>query len=481
MIKHTLLLISFIISFNLSSQVSVSPVLDTQKLAIVPFDYALDSGHTPIAIIDSAFFNAPSSMKAFFEEASYGKITLDGRVYPYRRNQPPLFGVGYTNCYPTDAVISNQADVDYTSIDGIVLLPYDTASGKSCGAGNSSFGKLPFTTTNGPQQFRRSGFRTSFYFPNDFSNTTSSTVAHELLHSFGNGFHSNSYVQDSGVWKVQGYGNVFDILGLRSQASHPCSMLKHKLGWLTSNEIQYVTQTDTFRIYPLEQTLAGQTQCLIIDLNDKLDLQPNDTFKFGQLYLEYRGLTGFDSRTSFQRRVRLKNNTYFQNSNPHGLSIIGVDCDAFADCRPILIDMHPAPIGGVGAAYFPHEASDAPLKLNESYQVATADSISIKVVAVNPGNYIDVAITMPTSVHLNKNQNSLDEFNLYPNPTADFLHIEGLEGDYEIQLFDVYGKLLASGLSKGGFDMSEFESGVYILSVQDRLSNERIEKRLIKQ
>jgi hypothetical protein len=477
--KFHLFLLSLVLSGSLTAQVVTQAVLDTQRLAIVPFDYALDSNHTPLSIIDSGFFKSANSMKAFFEEASYGKMTLEGIVYPYRRNQPPLFGVGYTNCYPTDSVIANQADVNYTNIDGIVLLPHDTAVGKSCGAGNSSFGKLPFNTLNGPQQFRRSGFRTPFYFPSDFSKTNSSTIAHELLHSFGNGFHSNSYVQDSGVWKVQGYGNVFDMLGLRSQASHPCSMIKHKLGWLSANEVQQVLQSDTFRIYPLEKTLPSQTQALIIDLPVRLDLQPNDTFKFDQLYLEYRGLSGFDSRTAFQRRVRLKDNTYYPNDSIHGLSIIGVDCNSFQDCRPILIDMHPAPIGGVGASYFPHEASDAPLRLNETYNVAN-NSISIKVVNVNEGNYIDVFISMPTT-GIQAVEKSALKLNVYPSPTKDYVRIEGeADAELEIKLFDLFGNLLLTETNGRQIDLSGKTAGMYLLMIEDLHSGERFQKRIIK-
>lgn len=473
---------ALLLSQALSAQVVVSPVLDTQKLAIVPFDYALDSGHIPVNMIDSGFFRSPSSMKAFYEEISYGKMTFDGIVYPYRRNQPPLFGVGYTNCYPTDSVIESQQDVDYSTIDGIILFPHDTASGKSCGAGNSSFGKLPFNTPNGPQQFRRSGFRTSFYFPNDFSNTTSSTIAHELLHSLGNGYHSNAYVQDSGVWKVQGYGNVFDILGLRSQASHPCSMIKHKMGWLTNNEIQTVIQSDTFRIYPLEQTLPGQTQCLIIELNDPLDLQPADTFKFDRLYLEYRGLSGFDSRRAIQRRVRLKDNSYYPNDSIHGLSIIGVDCESFQDCLPMLIDMHPSPIGGVGASYFPHEASDAPLRLNESYQVATADSISIKVIQLSQGNYIDVVIQMPQTTSIAQKRNGEEVvFNVYPTPTKQLLNIEFDQVKLgTIKIYNIYGHLVLQQKAQKTIDISHLSNGVYILSTNDLLSNKQFQKRIIK-
>jgi len=476
--RACIIFVTLIFSSPLQSQVTVSPVLDTQRLAIVPFDYAVDDSHIPVADIEFGFFGSPFSMQAFFEEASYGKMTLSGTVYPYRTDQPPLFGTGYTDCYPTDEVIANQPDVDYTIIDGIVLLPHDTVSGKSCAAGNSSSEKLPFNTADGYQEFTRSGFRTEFYFPSDFSRTTSSTVAHELMHSFGNGFHSNSYVKEDGAWKLQGYGNLFDILGLRSQASHPCSMLKHKLGWITDNEIQYAAQSDTFRIYPLEQTLPGQTQCVIIELPNAVDLQPEDPFKFHRLYLEYRGLTGFDARSPNQRRVRLTDGSYYPNDNLHGLSVIGVDCESSEECLPMLIDMHPEPIGGMGAAYFPHEASDAPLRLGETYSVEN-NSIEIEVIGVSEENYIDIHISMPSTTTASSIEPS--DIRVYPSPVRNNLHIEGQENaSYDVKLFDMYGNFILSRVNSEVLDLSDVPKGMYILVIKDLKTSKSMSKRIIK-
>lgn len=465
MLKLYTSLFLLILCYSLNAQVTVNPVLGPQELAILPFDYAMDGTEIPTSEIESGFFTSAKSIKAFYEEASYGKMTITGIVYPYRTNQPPLFGTGYTSCYPVDEVIANQPDVDYSIIDGIVLFPHDTSSTASCAAGVSSSEKLPFNTDDGFFEFRRSGFRTQFYFPSDFSQTTSSTIAHELMHSFGNDFHSNSYIQDNGEWVLQGYGNVFDILGLRSQASHPCSMIKHKLGWLTDDEIATVQQTDTFRIHALEQTLPEHLQALIIELPASVDLQPNDPFSFDRLYLEYRGLTGFDYRSTLQRRVQLADNSFHENNDIHGLSVVGVDCTTDDDCLPMLIDMHPEPIGGVGASYFPHEASDAPLFLDEIYEVPNND-ITLEVIYVNEGNYIDVVVTMPitTSVEPQKS----DDIKVYPSPATDFIHIANATGNpIDIQLYDLRGKLVLSDQNISKLDVSHLPSGVYMLKVSD--------------
>ncbi|MDT8323121.1 MAG: T9SS type A sorting domain-containing protein [Bacteroidota bacterium] len=479
MLKLSVLAISIVLCFSAHAQVTVAPVLGPQELAVVPFDYAMDGTEIPIAEIDSGLFVSPSSIRAFFEEASYGKMTIRGTVYPYRTNLPPLYGTGYTNCYPDDSVIANQPDVDYSIIDGIIIFPHDTVSDKSCSAGLSSSQKLPFTTPDGNLAFRRSGFRTQFYWPNDFSQTTSSTIAHELMHSFGNDFHSNSYIKDDGKWVLQGYGNLFDILGLRSQASHPCSMIKHKLGWLTENEIETVQQTDTFRVYALEKTLPGKTQALIVELPNAVDLQPDDAFTFDRLYLEYRGLTGFDYRSASLRRVRLTDNSYFANDNIHGLLVIGVDCTSGDDCLPMLIDMHPEPIGGLGAGYLPHEASDAPLLRGEKYSVPN-NQIDIEVIDVSEGNYIDVVVTMPAVASVTEHY-QLDGIEIYPSPANDFIHIANPNArSLDAALYDLYGNLVLSGTSNSTLDISGLSNGIYFLIVRDIHSNRFMTQHVVK-
>lgn len=450
-------------------------VLGTQQVAIVPFDYLQDGNEQTIAEIQAGFFSSPFSVKSFIEEISYGKASINGIIYPYRINQPALFGTGYTNCYPLDQDIVNQPDVNYSSIDGIILLVHSNTTG--CGAGVSSFGKLPFTTAQGPFEFRRSGFRTDFYFPHDFSKITSSTVAHEILHSFGIPYHSNSYIKTNGEWTLQGYGNVFDIMGLRSQASHPCSLTKQQKGWLTNNEIANISTTGTYRIYALEKTLPGQIQSLVIDLPNVLDIQPNDPFIFSKLYLEYRGLTGFDSRIN--RNVGLSNGSVHTIQNPHGLLIVGADCGTNANyCVPVIIDTHPEPIGGIGASYGPNEASDAQLNLGETYLVGN-NSISIEVVNVVAGDYIDVyinfnALSVPDNLSSNK-------LKIYPNPTSNFVYIDFEENfSFSAKLYDIHGKLLSSHISANKINIGDFSDGIYLLEIIDLKSNQkRIEKIIV--
>ncbi|WP_127845426.1 T9SS type A sorting domain-containing protein [Psychroflexus aestuariivivens] len=472
------LFVIFLLStyFSIAQEYVNEPLLGTQEVAVVPFDYLQDGNEQSLADLDSGFFSSSNSVKNFIEEISYGKASLNGTLYPYRTDQPPLFGTGYTNCYPLDQDIINQPDVDYSIIDGIILLVHSNTSG--CGAGVSSFNKLPFSTVDGDFEFRRSGFRTDFYFPYDFSRITSSTVAHEIIHSFGVPYHSNAYIKNNGEWTLQGYGNLFDIMGLRSQASHPCSLTKQQKGWLTDNEIENVSITGTYRLHALEKTLPNQTQALIIDLPNELDIQPNDATIFNKLYLEYRGLTGFDDRTN--RNVPLSDGSVHTVQNPHGLLIVGADCETNNDyCVPVLIDTHPEPLGDVGANYDPHEASDAQLNLGEIYQVEN-NNISIEVVNVEEGEYIDVLIDFtPLSI---EEHSALSALSIYPNPASNYIYIDATkEFSFTVKLYDIFGQHISSHHNTNSINTSELSDGIYFLEIEDSKSNQKkVEKIIVK-
>ncbi|HLS12567.1 MAG TPA: BspA family leucine-rich repeat surface protein [Flavobacteriaceae bacterium] len=62
-------------------------------------------------------------------------------------------------------------------------------------------------------------------------------------------------------------------------------------------------------------------------------------------------------------------------------------------------------------------------------------------------------------------------FDLYPNPTNDFVYINGLEGEEYINLYDISGKLLKSFTPDNpevSIDMTDFSSGVYFLNIKTK-------------
>ena len=55
-----------------------------------------------------------------------------------------------------------------------------------------------------------------------------------------------------------------------------------------------------------------------------------------------------------------------------------------------------------------------------------------------------------------------------PNPVADLLEISGVEGNYEVAVYDTFGRCVYSGGNVSKLDVSDFAAGVYSISVVDR-------------
>jgi hypothetical protein len=69
----------------------------------------------------------------------------------------------------------------------------------------------------------------------------------------------------------------------------------------------------------------------------------------------------------------------------------------------------------------------------------------------------------PTGV----DENGLPLVDLYPNPANDKIHIEGLEGENRVQIYNAYGMLVKTVSINGDdeIDISELTSGYYILRI----------------
>lgn len=77
-------------------------------------------------------------------------------------------------------------------------------------------------------------------------------------------------------------------------------------------------------------------------------------------------------------------------------------------------------------------------------------------------------------------ENTLD-FEVFPNPTADFIKIQGFEESmFDFEIYDLCGKLMTEGNLKGNsiIDLTVFETGVYILTIEKE--GKHFSKRIIK-
>lgn len=79
--------------------------------------------------------------------------------------------------------------------------------------------------------------------------------------------------------------------------------------------------------------------------------------------------------------------------------------------------------------------------------------------------------TIPIRVIYDANLSGLSPFteeglSIYPNPTSSILNIDGLHSSDKIQLLDLQGKLILSGIQQSkSLDISTLEKGVYLLRV----------------
>jgi hypothetical protein len=66
---------------------------------------------------------------------------------------------------------------------------------------------------------------------------------------------------------------------------------------------------------------------------------------------------------------------------------------------------------------------------------------------------------------LSVNEPNPQELSVYPNPATDQLNIE-IEGEFEYQVFDLKGKLVLQGKSQKQIDVSELNTGTYLIEVK---------------
>jgi hypothetical protein len=73
-----------------------------------------------------------------------------------------------------------------------------------------------------------------------------------------------------------------------------------------------------------------------------------------------------------------------------------------------------------------------------------------------------------------------EEITMYPNPTSDALTISGLTGDYEVRIFDMSGRVVTSVQNQHQVNVSDLESGFYLVDVRDAAGAPIYSSKLIK-
>ncbi|RJE70961.1 M4 family metallopeptidase [Reichenbachiella sp. MSK19-1] len=160
-----------------------------------------------------------------------------------------------------------------------------------------------------------------------------------------------------------------------------------------------------------------------------------------QTIATYVSGTSFDNNSFYVANVSIDPSTYTFSSNS-GFRFV---CDASANNDLIYIDQ--VTIVGISGSAFTvnmvNELGDLP-----------ANSVAV----IETGGFENILV--------------------YPNPTTNWVKIEGIPTDANIQLLDVTGRVLYTSVGKSEFDLSTSPSGIYLLQVriEDELKVYRISK-----
>jgi len=244
-----------------SSTVAAGP--QTKNVLVVQFNFSNDRS-TPWTqdYATGVVFTNPSSVAAYYNEESYGQLTMTGRVTPWLQISNDNSGCAYGTWASAANSAATAAGI---SLSGYTQFVYAFPRAASCGWAGLAY--LPGTQNwdNGEMDLR--------------------VVGHELGHNFGV-HHANSMNCTSGgarVWlsapancTSNEYGDPFDVMG-SSSWRHENNYHLAQLGFFGAADKQDVTTSGTYQLGVAD--LSGSTPKII-----RLARAGAGTY----FYLEYR-------------------------------------------------------------------------------------------------------------------------------------------------------------------------------------------------
>lgn len=279
--------------------------LTNDNTAVVFFNFQNNASYKPdlIPIVKEALFTGTTSMRKFYEEASYNILTLQGK----KNIDGDYYGWytvpnGNTACSLDDVddwlyalgTELDRAGVKYSDYRHYIFIFPDTPACEWLGLGE----------IGGTLTFVNGGYSGS-------NNRLMHVASHELGHNYLFG-HANFLscqdaakqpVSSGGDCSVIEYNDPFDIMG-NINIRHPNTIFKGNhviypiygdllgVDWLGSANINKVTASGTYSLAPMEQ-LSVLPQLILIP--KEYDSENNALSYFA---LEYRQPYGFDNGTA---------------------------------------------------------------------------------------------------------------------------------------------------------------------------------------
>lgn len=221
---------------------ATTPATGPKKVAIILFTFSDNSTepYTPDYAGGVAFTNA-NSVAAYYAETSWGQLSLSGDVFGWYALQDRSTTCAYSTWASDADAAAKAAGVDLSAYDYRV---YAFPNVNACGWAGLSY--MPGTQSwlNGPNAM------------------SLHVMAHELGHNFGTN-HANSYsCTESGVrvslsantasCTSTEYGDPFSVMGGATSKRQETNFSRGNLGWLSMANTLDVTQSDTYKLDPVE-------------------------------------------------------------------------------------------------------------------------------------------------------------------------------------------------------------------------------------
>ena len=268
-----------------------------------------------------------------------------------------------------------------------------------------------------------------FYDASSFNQDIGDWDVSNVMHMSGMFWDASSFNQDIGGWDVS---NVADMIAMFYAAS---SFNQDIGGWDVSNVADM-----SFMFYAassFNQDIGGWDVSNVTDMREMFF----EAFSFNQ------DIGGW-------------------NLNNLGLNIEDYSAEGMFNSSGIDCENYSATL--LGWANNPNTASD--VTLGADGMQYSPDVEEYRNILINDLGWT-IEGDSEGSCTLSVNSEKEVVFELYPNPTNDFVFISGLEGEESICLFDISGKLLHSFTTNStevSIDMTQFSSGVYFLNIKTK-------------